>query len=81
MSFLQSVVATVSVKKRRERSLIVTDLEPSTSKTDADSFAAVYGIDLHITPDIVSTKRLGRLVSEQTRPLLAVLNDAEQRVN
>jgi hypothetical protein len=63
MSFQKSVVAAVyvdqEIKKRRERSPIVTGLEPSTSETDADLFAASCGNDLHITPNIVSTKRPG----------------------
>jgi hypothetical protein len=47
-------------------------------KTDADSFAAWCGTDLHITPNIVSTKRLGRIACGKTQPLLVVLFDVEQ---
>lgn len=60
-SVQQAVVVAVhvgqSLKKAREKRLVVTDLEPTASKSDVDSFAA---LSCAIQPAIVSIKRLSQ---------------------
>ena len=81
-AFQQSVIAAVyvdqSLKKRRENSLIVTGLAPSTTTTDAELFTHLCTTEFNILPDILSTKRLGSLQTNRNQPLLVHLKQADQ---
>jgi hypothetical protein len=81
-TFQQSVVAAVymdqTLKKRRENSLIVTGLAQSTTITDAELFTNLCTTELNISPDIVSTRRLGRPQANRAQPLLIHLKQADQ---
>jgi hypothetical protein len=81
-SFQQAVVAAVYVdqtlKKSRERRLVITGLKSTSAQTDEESFDALCRTDLRIQPDIVFTKRLGRPIAGKIQPLLVTLKQAEQ---
>jgi hypothetical protein len=81
-SLQQSIVAAVygdqATKKRREKSLIVTGMEPSSSKSDTQLFSEMCDTNLHILPNIISTKRPGRQIDGKIQPLMVVLSGAEQ---
>jgi hypothetical protein len=81
-TFQHSVVTAVyvdqSLKRSRETSLIVTGLEPTVTKADAELVTALCLTELHIQPDIASTKRLGHSQTGKIQPLLVYLKLADQ---
>jgi hypothetical protein len=78
----QSVVAAVYVdqtlKKRHEASVIVSGLQPSSSQSDADIFAALCDAEFQVKPVIASTKRLGQPLNGRTQPMLVMLKQVDQ---
>jgi hypothetical protein len=66
------------VWKSREASVIVSGLASADNASDSDLFSAFCAAELHLEPDIASTKRLGRLQAGKVQPLLAYLKQAEQ---
>jgi hypothetical protein len=62
--FQQSMVAAVyvdqSLKQRRQSSLIVSGLAPSTTTSDAEQFKSMCDAEFNVQPNVVTTKRLGR---------------------
>jgi hypothetical protein len=78
----QSIVTAVyvdqSVRKSREASVIVSGLASADNSSDSDLFSALCVAELHLEPDIASTKRLGRLQTGKVQPLLVYLKQAEQ---
>jgi hypothetical protein len=78
----QSVVAALYVdqtlKKRHETNLIVSGLPQSDSKSDSNLFAELCYDEFKAQPKITSTKRLGRTENGRIRPLLVVLQKAEE---
>ena len=67
-----------AIKKRRENSVTVTGLASTTTKPDAELFTQLCAAELHVQPDVVSVKRLGRLQSGRVQPLLVYLKQADQ---
>jgi hypothetical protein len=76
-NFQQSIVAAVyidqSPKRRRQSSLIVSELVPSTTVCDVEQFKQLCGTEFNTSPNVVSTKRLGHPHTDKTQPLLVVL--------
>jgi hypothetical protein len=81
-TFRQSVVTAVyvdqTIKKRHETSLIVSGLQPTSSQSDSDLFAAICQAEFHILPNVILTKRLGRSDDGKLQPLLVVLKQADE---
>jgi hypothetical protein len=81
-TFQQSIVAAVymdqTIKKRRENSLIVSGLASSSNTTDAEQFTDLCTREFNVRPDIIHTKRLGRLQTGRIQPLLVHLKQADQ---
>jgi hypothetical protein len=81
-TFQQSIVATVyvdqSVKNRRETSLIITGLASKDNLSDSQLISDLCVTEFNIVPNIVSTKRLGRLHMDKVQPILVYLKEVEQ---
>jgi hypothetical protein len=81
LNFRENIVAAVYVdqaeKKRRESSLIISGLE-SGSTDDCALVADLCLTELGVTPDIISTKRLGHSQPGKIQPLLVMLRRSEQ---
>jgi hypothetical protein len=75
-TFQQSIVAAVyvdqSVKKRRETSLIITGLASKDNLSDSQLISDLCTTEFNIVPNIVSTKRLGRLHMDKVQPILGI---------
>jgi len=82
VSFQQAVATVVYTnqrdKERRARSLIVNGLSPSDGITDADSFRHLCTSEFSISPQISSTRRLGRSADGRIKPLLVNLTSKEE---
>jgi hypothetical protein len=80
-TFQRSIVAAVymdqAIKKRRENSLVVTGLVPTT-KSDVELFSDLCAAEFHVQPDVVSVKRLGQPLVDRVQPLLVYLKHADQ---
>jgi hypothetical protein len=78
----QNVVTAVyvdqTIKKRHETSLIVSGLQPTSSQSDSNLFAAICHDEFHILPNVILTKRLGRRDDGKPQPLLVVLKQADE---
>lgn len=84
-SFQEAAATAVYVdqlrKKARERRLVVTGLERSTTQSDEASFAALCINELHIQStqqSIVSSKRLGHPIEGKIQPLMIIMKQADQ---
>jgi hypothetical protein len=75
------VIAAVYVdqllKQRRQSSLIVSGLAPSTTTSDAEQFKSMCHAEFNVQPNVVTTKRLGRPQQDKIQPLLVVLQQVD----
>jgi hypothetical protein len=80
--FQQSMIAAVyvdqSLKQHRQKSLIVSGLAPSTTVSDVQQFKSLCEVEFNISPNVTTTKRLGRPLQDKIQPLLVVLQQASQ---
>lgn len=58
--------------------MIVSGLAPSSTTTDAVLFTNLCTTELNVRPEVVSTKRLGRLQTDRGQPLLVHLKSVDQ---
>jgi hypothetical protein len=68
-----------SLKKARERRLVITGLDQVSTQSDAESFAVLYNNELHnqhIQPNNISAKRLGHPIAGKTQSLLVIMKQA-----
>jgi hypothetical protein len=83
-TFQQSVVAVVyvdqTIQKRRETSVIISGLAPKETASDSQLVADLCAKELHLSPSIVSIKRLGAPQKDKIQPLLVIIymKEAEQ---
>ena len=83
--FQQSIVAAdlrsiliKPLKQNRRTSLIVSGLIPSAAISDNEQFKQLCMTELNLAPNIVTTKRLGRLQQGRIQPLLVTLQQVDQ---
>jgi hypothetical protein len=81
-TFRQSLVAAVytdqAERKRRESSLVVQGLNESQTLSDKILFENLCREEFAILPDIMSTRRLGRVQPNRIRPLLVFTREVNQ---
>jgi hypothetical protein len=81
-TFQQSVVAAVyvdqTIQKRRETSVIISGLAPKETASDSQLIADLCAKEFHLSPSIISAKRLGAPQKDKIQPLLVYMKEAEQ---
>jgi hypothetical protein len=75
-NFQQSLIAAVyndqTESKRRESSLIITGFSEDQQHSDAEQFLNLCRDEFNMQPAVILTKRLDRVQSNRSRPLLVV---------
>jgi hypothetical protein len=78
---IAAVYVDIARKSRRESNIIVCGLQQSSTETDIQLVHNLRSAELGTQPDIVHAKRLGRIVTGKTQPLLVAIRDAEEAKN
>jgi hypothetical protein len=78
----ESVVTAVyidnKVKDQRSSSIVVSGIKQDSTTTDKLSITTLFTQHLNISPDIVSTKRLGKPIQGKIQPVLVTFHHPEQ---
>jgi hypothetical protein len=81
-NFQQSLIAAVyndqTESRRRESSLIITGFSEDQQSSDTEQFQDLCRDEFNMQPAIVSTRRLGRVQPNRSRPLLVVTRTVDQ---
>jgi hypothetical protein len=77
-SLITAVYLDQSNQKRRSSSMIISGLQPDSSKSDRLLFSQLVLNEFGLQPEIVYVKRLGQPSPGKTRPLLVALKSIDQ---
>ena len=81
-AFKESVVTAVyidnKVKDQRSSSIVVSGIKQDSTTADKSSITTLFTQHLNISPDIASTKRLGKPIQGKIQPLLVTFHHPEQ---